>query len=461
MTTNTNDEFVKKLMELAWSILWKKGSPFYLPDLILEGGTVNGKKVPAFNRRDIRSLGPVALFNKKPWGSVSVTFENASLDGLATISNKGFTFKPEDDTFSATVGFSNLTFAGDYALTGDGLAGCAIAGATGILGMFPLEAAGDSVDAVPYDDTHLELARSYRSKLVTSEGGLSLVSRYYDNNDAMNEIVRGDTFFTKIFPTEETDGKTSADFATQTTLAAQNPDSDAHTVGGTAYNNHAFAMQIAFTKSANDLYKKTGDTKYTTAATQSATFLNQTQKTGLAETPNKVSTIMDAVASSTPDDGAGEKETDSVAPQTDAQRAIEERITRAHEAWLAEGNESRSYSELLTASGAHLGTGSFNDSFDVPSFTFEGTAKVTGTVPDVKLTITLTKVSVDLPNINIQLQPLSNSKLYAEVVQAVAQSKFLHDLLRRRLNSALSGQDVLDYFSERINDAITKALSEP
>lgn len=451
-------DFPRQIMDLAWKLLWKKGTPFYLPDLILHGGTVDGKQVDGIDGQTVQSLGPVALFNKKPWGTVAVTFNAAVLSGLSSIQDKGFTFDTTRESFSARVGFDSLIFSGSYALTGDGLAGCTIAGASGVLGLFPargLEATTDG--GGDYDDAHLELARGYRAQLVGTPTGLVLVSNYYNNNDAMNEIVRGDTFFHKRFPTATTDGKNSTDFANQTTLAAQNPTSTEHTVGGEAYSEHSFYMQIAFNKTAVDLYQKSKDDKYLDASNASADFLGKVQQTGMAAQPHTVQEVMDKVAS-TPSEAA-RAAVMATTPESPAYKRALDRVENDWEDWKAKGNINRSYTELLESSDLPLGSGTFIDSFGVPTFTFDGEAKITGTVPNVTLTITLTGISVDLPQINLQVNTSNPDTLYQTFVSALAKAQFIHDLLRNNINTALSQSTVLDWFSARINDAIKHALS--
>lgn len=445
------------ILEIAWKLLWTKGTPYYLPSLILNGGSGDGHTVPPLGSRPIPDLGPFALFDKDPWGTVAVALSDGSLSGLDTIQDQGFQYDSATSAFTAKVGFSQVTFSGNYTVTGSGLAGCAVAGVTGLLGLFPtrrsLVAAADGDE---FDDEHIALAQQYRSQLVQSPAGLELVSNYYDNNDAMNEIVRGDTYFHTAFPTVVTDGKTSKDYADQTTLAAQNPNNPAQTVGDPSYRMHAFKMQLAFAKSAGRLYEQTGDPKYTQAGNAKTTFNAQVADSGINGSTT-VGNVMATVQGATLDrlQAAAALDGETVPPEYEAAaREIDEDYRR----WREAGNDDRPFSALAAASATSLGSGTFSDQFGVPTFTLQGTVQVTGQVPDVKLTVNLTGASADLPQIDIALSTSLPGTLYDEVVRALANAQFVKDLMRKKLNDELSGQSVVDWLSARINDALTKAL---
>lgn len=197
--SGAQDNVPETVLKLAWKLLWTKGTPFYLPTIILNGLDQGGHPLPPLAARPVKDLGPIALFDKDPWGTVSITLSDASVAGLDSIGDQGFTFDSATSTFTAKISFSSLVFAGRYGVEGSGLAGCAVAGATGLLGLFPTRAIA-AEGGNDFDDEHLVLARNYQAQLATSPGGLKLVGHYYDNNDAMNEIVRGKTFFSETFP---------------------------------------------------------------------------------------------------------------------------------------------------------------------------------------------------------------------------------------------------------------------
>ncbi len=450
------NEVPTTILEIAWKMLWTRGSPYYLPNLILNGGSGDGHTVPPLGSRSIPDLGPFALFDKKPWGTVAVSLDHSSLSGLDTIQDQGFTYDSATSAFTAKVGFSQVALAGRYSVTGSGLVGCAVAGVTGLLGLFPTERSLVAEDGDEFDDEHIELAQQYRSQLVQSPSGLELVSNYYDNNDAMNEIVRGDTYFHTVFPTLQTDGKTSKDYASQTTLAARSPDDPNQTVGNPSYRLHAFKMQLAFAKSAQSLYEQTGDTKYTDAGNAKNTFNAQVDNSGIPGATT-VGNVMATVRSITLERLEGITAQDQT-PLTAEYEAVAREIDEDYDRWREAGNVDRPFSALASDVAASLGDGTFHDRFGVPSFTLNGTVTVTGQVPDVKLTVNLTSASADLPQIDISLSTSHPDTLYDEVVKALGKAQFVKDLMRRKLNDELSSQQVVGWLSDRINDALTKAL---
>jgi hypothetical protein len=445
------------IMNIVWKLLWTPGTPFYLPSLIANGSPDGGPIAP-LGDRSVQDLGPFALFDQKPWGTVSISLSNSKLGGLQTVSDGGFTFNSQTSSFTAALNFQSLRYAGSYAVDGSGLAGCAVAGLTGLLGLFPgggsrLAATGGS----EFDNEHLVLARDYQAQLVNSPAGLGLVSNYYDNNDAMNEIVRGQTYFNHAFPTILTAGKTSKDYADQTTAAAKAPNDPANTVGDANYRLHAFRMQVVFAKSAEDLYKQTGDPKYTEAGTAKDHFAATVEASGITG-PNTVGQVMGAVQSAPRESLRAVRATPVVLPPEYVAALAE--MDADHLKWSA-ANTSRPFSQLQAMAAMNLGSGYFEDTFSVPSLKIEGTVTVTGQLPKVSLVVTLTKITAAIPRINITISTSLPNTLYQAVVSALANADFVKDLMSTKVNEALASQDVLTFLSKVINDAIASVTQAP
>ncbi|WP_437333131.1 hypothetical protein [Sorangium sp. So ce394] len=441
-------------MQLAWKLLWTKGTPFYLPTIILNGLEDGRASLPPLAPRPVKDLGPIALFNKDPWGTVSISLSEATVAGLDTIHDQGFEFDSKTGAFNAKIGFDSLVLAGKYSVDGSGLAGCAVAAATVLLGLLPPRSSAAAADGSELDDEHIALARNYQAQLAQSPTGQQLVGAYYDNNDAMNEIVRGDTFFRHAFPTVVTDGKTSRDFADQTTVAAKSPNDPARSVGDPTYRLHAFKMQLAFARSAAKLWENTGDSKYLEVGKAKDEFYHQATH-GPAQGTTTVGNVMEAIRNADPG-AARALATQSHLALDPIYEAAEREIDEAHARWTA-ANVTRPYSELARAVASDLGQGTFSDAFGVPSLSLSGTIEIGGSGPNV--TLTLTRLTTDIPEIDIALSTSLPDTLYDQVVQSLADAQFIKDLLRRSVENALGTKSTLDYLSTAVNAAIAKVLA--
>lgn len=437
------------ILKIIWGMLWNKNGPFYLPNLIANGGDSIGP----LGDRPVKDLGPFALFDKDPWGTVSISLKDANVSGLSTIGDGGFTFDSSTQIFTAKLNFQQVNYNGRYVIDGSGLAGCAVAGVTGLLGLFPGRGAAASEHGSEFDDEHIVLARNYQSQLVNSPAGLSLVGSYYDNNDAMNEIVRGQTYFNHQFPRFKTAGKTSRDYADQTTAAARAPDDPMKTVGDANYKMHAFLMQTIFSRSAQDLYVTTKDPKYTQAATATLNFKSEVDNAPI-HGATTVSNVMKTVQDSAPIDLKSPAPRPTQPPPAEYLAALEE-IEADHARWL-KSHTPKPFSELQAAAALNLGEGRFWDQFTVPSLTVSGTVTTTGEPPNISLVVNLTKISASIPQLNIALSTDLPGTLYETVVNALANANFVKDLMNTQVNDSLASPTVLSYLNDVINKAIAK-----
>jgi hypothetical protein len=459
------------LLKKAWEQLWKPGTPYYLPTVFMDGASGGGKTVPALGSRPVPDLGPFGLFGDSTFGEVNLSLNGASIGGLNTASNGGFTYTDATQVFTAQINFAGLTYNGNYAVTGNGVLGCALAGASGLMHILPgAKAEADSALAGSDDDTRLQLARQYRDNLVKSPAGLEMVGTYYDNNWAMNEVVRGNNLFTNYMNQNR---PVSSSMADQTKVAAQSPDDPTKTVGDNSYYFNSMLRQGAFMR-ACQLLDPSGTGPYGEAA--DATFQFKGAVIDNYSGPVTVSTVMNNVqqaptgslrkfAATANED---EETVGGIAVSRFRTPEALELFRKAHaeiEAFEAEymskGGRNQTFTELLAAGDMPIGSGSFNDTFAAPNFKITGTVVISGPPENPQLVVTVTKLEANVPSINVSLSqssPWPQPSLYDKVVQALANAGFVHDLIRSKLNDKLSDPSVMSYLTNRINDSINDAL---
>lgn len=479
-TLGSGDSVAEILLRIAWKQLWKPGTPYYLPDAIANGASGGGKTVPPLPARPVPDLGPYNLFSSDPWGDVSITLKQNTLGGLPSIADGGFSYNDATRTYTAKVTFGALDFAGQYDVTGGGLAGCAVASVSGLLHALPAPSAlrADAAEAAG-EQEQIVLAQDYRGKLVASDKGLDLVAKYYDNNEAMNEIANGQNIFSKNFATlaTTTDGQTvtSADLADRTTVAAKNPSDPSHTVGDKAYRVHSYRMQILFARACQEAYLATGDPKYTQAGGGSTDFATIVTNNGPEGTVT-VDQVMGAVDSGDENHPAvallrrrsQEPFVDYAAlglraPQeaSEEYRLAMDLAQETIDEWEASGQESLFSWEVTErdalAAAIPIGTGTFEDRVTGPSVTVTGTVNYVGEPTELTLTITVDSIDADLPQIDIHLAG-NPGTLYDKVVDAMARANFVKDLLRKKLQAAMNDETVRTYLQDRVNQSISQAL---
>lgn len=461
------------LLKQAWNLLWKQGTPYYLPTVLVDGASGDGHTVPPLGNRPVPDLGPFGLFGDSTFGEVNLGLSGASIGGLGTAANGGFTYDETSQVFTATIRWQGLSYAGKYAVTGNGLLGCAAAGASGLMKIIPGLQVGASAVGGGDGDARLQQAREYRDQLVQTPAGLEMVGQYYDNNWAMNEVVRGQNVFTSYMSQNR---PTSAGLADQTSAAAAAPDDPTKTVGDTAYYASSMIRQVIFERACQNAGGNGADDPFADAAKATLSFKGVVNASYTG--PVTVGKVMTEVSSAPAGAlrshllAASLQESTDIAP-VGAFRDEEARqvYIQAHEeaqAFIRDYEQSdgpnRLFSELAALGGdMPIGSGTFTDTFPVPDVVITGTVAVTGDPNNPQLTVTLTKLTATLPNIAISLSSGGNwpyPNLYDKVTQALANAGFVHDLIRSKLGDKLGDPTVLTYLSNRINDAINKALGD-
>jgi len=426
----------------AWALLWKQGSPYYLPTVLANGGTFGGTHIPPMSDVAVSGIGTIPLYSSDTWGNVSITLTSPMLAGLPSVGPDSF--KPSSDATSvtATVKFNALTFSGGYEVDGTGLAGCA------------MDIAEVAASATP-PPGNMDLARSYRDQLVRSPNGTQLVGKYYDHNDTINLLLGRNNAFTRKWPNGVTPSSPdTATYMQQTAQAAANPDNPDYTIGGddTGYHTHAIYMQSMLVATCQ--YYQTNDPENAAAfgalADDAATFKAHTDQQHNPMTVGQVMTTVANTAQMTPEQVAA-------APEPEASRAArlaaERDFPELQRAALAE--EAARAEQAVT----YKSTGNFGFGFAMPTLTFSGTVAVSGTPPNYLLTVTLTSLVAAIPSVQITLLSGTDPRFTAEAQSKINDAQWFQRVLGTNVNAKLGSSQVLSYLSSMINQAIASIMN--
>lgn len=473
----------------AWNMLWnkKKYPDYYLPDVIMNGIKAAGVTVDPLGNLDFDTLGPYSLFNDSNLGSISLEFTENIVGGLNTMCNKGIVVPPDGLSFTATVGVTALTGSGHFNVLATGLSTCAIDSAW-LLGEFGASASyTDGTGAAnPDDSTGIQAAKSYREKLLAQgENGMLLVAAYYDNNEVYNQVVNDiNTSFNFYWGYVKTDGYdaagkqvtvTSKILSEETTAAANDPSSQTSLVGYHAYNLHSYICQGLMLNSIKPYITSlqsqyTGKTipasvqaqidRYQKALNATFVFGNNTKPiNNKNQNGMNVNAVMDVVKTSTPVKSStmGERvkagQSLSEAAKDEDFPLYQEAMRRADE--LTEAFERDKAAGTLRSSkeSSTPVSGSYSLSIAVPTMAFSGTISSSGE----KITVSITQINADLPSLIYTLTPIDpGSALFTRVLTYYNTAEYIHILASKKTNEALNSKNVLDYISERINQAIAK-----
>jgi hypothetical protein len=450
------------LMQLAWARLWTPGTPYYMPDAIVNGAQGNGVTVNPLGQLEIADTGPIPLVNSDTWGRLSVDLSNSIVGGLNTMADGGMTYTPSTGAFAATISIGQAQFSGGYTVSGSGVTGCAVESAGALLkAMSPAPDAMTSAAQDVGDDGDMDLARSYRDQLVSSDAGLDQVASYYDNNETFNEIVTGTNAFSAAWPnaTPTGPGKDSAYFAAQTSTAAQNPTDPDATVGDEDYRLHSYFMQEIMLRVLLANKRQDGD-KYDLAAQATLSFKGETKSPSAPQGAVPVATVMNALGASPPGvaEVAPHIETDAGAAARNRELAerAEQLVERDFPMWERRAAAERRRQEAERAESASSISGSFTDQFTVPSATITGTILVVGVSPNTSLQATISSLDASIPAIKVTLS--GSGGMLDAAQNAIANAHWFQDLLTKKVHDRLNQPDILSWLTDRVNQAITQAL---
>lgn len=452
MSTNPN----VAILDQAWAMLWEPTSDYYLPTILQKGGTFGKTTIPAMATVAVSDITAIPLYSSDTWGDVSIDLTSLQLSGLPSIQNGSFTPASDASSISAVVAFGSLTFSGSYEVTGSGLAGCAMdmAGSqAGGGGPIPPET-GDAAGVEDDGPTNMDLARQYRDQLVQQSGanGTTMVSTYYDHNDTMNYILNRSNAFTLAWPTEATNDKTTRDFMQQTNAAAQNPKDQNYQIGDDDYNSHAMMMQNVLISTSFGYADSPTDPEnpFVALATDTAAFRGNTIP---YQQPSTVGTVMDTVQNATPLTTA-QLATMEESPLARAARIRGERVFAKWDA-VAKAREAARIEQATT----YKSSGDFSFTFGMPTLTWSGTVAISGMQPLETMTVTVTTLTANVPNVTINLLTGTDQAFTSDAQSQINDATWFQKTIGTKVNAELGSASVLSYFSGVINQALISILT--
>lgn len=458
------------LLRLAWKRLWKKGTPYYLPTVIAEGVSKDGHDVPPLSPVPVQNIGPLDIVDAPVIGTLSVEMTDNQLKGLQNIEDGGFTYDDTNQTFSAALKADGaLEFSGNYQIYSSSKAtACAINAAHTVLGGGGAGAGGSgaggaNADVDENDDANgnsdpsdLDVARDYRTRLLQSENGQTLVGTYYDNNEAMSIMFESSEAPAHNWRAMWTQYKhngdsTTQDLIDQTSLACRNPDDDNHTVGGFEFSDHSFTLQTAMLTNALQMKssgKYEGDPRFTKLTRDiacfkcAATIHNQEQTAG---------SVMQTVKT---DPKNVRQQVERGDCQTETSKEHEERVQAFYDS-LETATVGAAASDPGYKTEAR---GTFGDTFHFDEIRISGTVRPHGD----SIGVNITSIMLSGGSLTVKLGPPAggSSSAYDKVAEAIGNAKFVSDLIVKKASDKMDGPDVRDYLSNRINQSVKKIFGD-
>jgi hypothetical protein len=403
--------------------------------------------------------GNIVLFNRQPWGGVSINFKNSALSQLYMVANEGLEFIVQSGAVQAKIRFTQLRYSGDYVVQRGLATGSALklAGVS-LKGFQP--AAVAAPDAAVGDDANVTLAKSYQSELLQTENGRYMVGTYYDHNEAYCQMFTNTTFVRhwRGDTTPPVNGQTTADFAAQTANAAQpgnrgtvsvNGQPDPNT-GYSDFNGHALAMQTLVL----GVCQAQGNLAAMSAASNTGF--------GAYAWPISVKplTVNDAITASNSQQHPTANTSNALAAQSFAappqppepqwMKDVREKALPIIAEIEQEEEDIRRGIKLRETTGLPI-NGGFRSNLATATLTVTGTARQNASGEAV---VEFTRLSGDSPEVNLTLGSFPGD-LFPEVEAALGKLNFLKALLGKRVVNALSSPSFLNLLGNLVTVAAT------
>jgi hypothetical protein len=437
----------------AWSLLWRATSPYYLPAVLAKGGTFGSTHIPPLTTVAIPDSTTFQLYSSSVWGNVTIQLTSATVTGLPDVQPVSFLPSADARSVTATVSFTKLTFGGSYEIDGTGVVGCAMDLAESQAYNVPVVEAEAGAQAPP---ANMDLARGYRDELVRGANGVGLVGKYYDHNDTINLILRGDNAFAKVWPNGVRPGAHNTAYYMGLTANAATPehrgDPD-YTVGGNDTGNvsHGVYMQTMLVGTCNHYISTDPDRAeaYRSLRDDAAEFRKYTDH---YPNPMTVDTVLAAVQNTTPLSAAELAAVPEPEVVREARLAAERDFPELQR--QAEAEAAARAQQAVT----YKSTGKFKFEFAMPTLTFSGTVVPSGIPPNLTLTATLTSLKAAIPSMKIDLITNSDPTLTADTQGEIDNAQWFQNVLGSGVNAQLGSPSVLSYLSGLINQAIVNII---
>jgi hypothetical protein len=418
----------------AWNALWTPNGVYHLPSKLKK----KTRQGPAWFRPvppiPIQDSGPIVVLNRDPWGIVTVNLKNGLVSQLETIHPEGFTYDPATGAISARVSFKELKFVGDYEVRRGRATSSAIKIASKALQPHPSLAPAAAAATGGTDG--ITLAKNYQNQLSHSAGqsGQVMLNTYYTHNDAYASAFQN-TKLLKNWQFLQTGGKTTSDFAAQTTNAAQPGNTQSVNVNGDpSYSPHAFTMQLLVATACN----AQGNTKAATLTPSG--------------TPQTVNNVMTTVAT-TPPPSQDSLVAMAVVPEPDWMIEIRKKVQPIIEEIEKEEEDVRRGVILReeTARPVHSGFRSYVPS---PPITITGAV---AQAEDGSPVVNFTGIDGVVSEVNLALGVFPG-RLHPHLAEAVGKANFLKAILARRITSSIATSALLPHMGRLMTLALSEKL---
>ena len=422
--------------EAAWTALWNRSGVYDIAGALRHGRRTGHVWFRPLKSVSFRDTGPIVLLNQEPWGCVDIDFGQNHVSQLHTITGEAFRAE-KDGAVSGTIRFSQLKYHATATIRRSAASGSALKVASLLM------RAPEQLGAT--DDPNITLAKNYQNQLATTASGQFMLSTYYTHNDAYAACFEQSPLFVHYWQTTQTNKKTTAVFAAQTSNAANNPNGPAVNADPD-YDPHAIAMQLLVVGTCNTL-------GYKDAATAASNFKSATNTP--SQQPQTVNNVMNIVATTQPP--AHLNDVDRLAgPEPESRRlaAMRPDIQQALLEIEQEADDIRHGIIPLERTQRPIPTG-YRAYHDSGALTIAGTLGKNG--PSGGPSVTFTKVTGTPSPVRGDLG-LFPGTLHADVVAALDRATFVKALLGQRVLSALNDKVFLAYMSRMMTLAMNESL---
>ena len=482
---SANEFFTK----LVWANLWNVKSPYYLPNVIMNGIDKAGIKVGPLGSFQIDKLPASGSFQLmkshklESWlpvktGYIGIEFSNMTIAQLGSATDGGLSYTddpndPSKGSITASVNLPGISITGNYVLVATGLAQCALDTA-GALSFLPGSLSADEAQSVASDDNgeldqYLQAARDQRARLWQTPNGGLLMDKYYEHNETYNWMFQNN-------PTTQTSWQEPANkyFIQQTYKASADPASSPVNTGNysddggdtTSYNDNAFSQQITVTFSALGYAEKLPpdcpitSQQFSDAGNAASDFGN----TEVASSGNSQDNTVPMTFNDIYTHVSGYQPSESPVPKNPhTLETYRQQLTKKQLAYLKKIQQKVAQRVTLSSDSASatLIQGTFNLSVSggkitlAAGLTFPAQGNAMAEVTGLSASINVS--AIDINNISDWTTGKMES-IGSEVSKALEQASFIRNLLVDKVNDELGSDTVKDFLSTWINDTLAKVL---
>jgi len=427
----------------SWNALWQRYGTYELIPTLKGRHRIGLTWFRPLGEIPLADTGPVVVLNSETWGVVSLDLKAASVSQLETIHPVSFIYDAATGEITATVKFHELKYAGSYVARRSRATASALK-----IASKQMSGSGNNLAAAAAPTDSITLAKSYQDQLATQTGpnGSTMLNTYYRYNNSYSAAFDISKFSSK-WANYPTDGQNTSFYAQQTHTAALPGNTSSVPVNGqggdSAYNRHAFTMQLFLIAAVSD----------EDAATAASQFDNTTKQP--AQQSQTVDSVLNIVKT-TPSSQVGRLTATQAAEPLWRLKLRTELEDHCDEIRKAKDDQLRGIT-LREETGAPI-EGQFNSYFSLPTLTLHGkvTPSPDGGVPNVSFT----SAEAAYPEVAVRLGVFPG-KLHPELVTAVDKARFLKSFLGKRVASTLQSSGLLMQMSRLMNLALVEQSGNP